>query len=143
MTPPRVVIDANLHFSAQIGGRRGPVHVLQDAWLNGRVRPLASPEVMADTEAALRKKKLRLPESRIREILAAYRARSEMITPPPGLPVAQCRDPEDQRYLDLAYAAEADALVSGDKDLHAAAGDFPVPVLNARRFLEKFLKMCS
>jgi putative PIN family toxin of toxin-antitoxin system len=36
-----------------------------------------------------------------------------------------CRDPKDNKFLSLAFAAEADAVVSSDKDLqvmHRGAG---------------------
>ncbi|MHC8509945.1 MAG: putative toxin-antitoxin system toxin component, PIN family [Rhodospirillales bacterium] len=136
--PPRVVIDANLHFSSFIG-RGSPVHALHRAWLEHLVRPLVSPDILADTEIALRKKKLNLPEAEITRFWTKYEARYEILTPPAGLPVPQCRDPRDQCYLDLAYMAKADALISGDKDLRSMAGDFSVPILTAGDFMERFL----
>jgi predicted nucleic acid-binding protein len=41
----------------------------------------------------------------------------------------RCRDPHDQQFLDLAIAAGADALVTGDKDLLSLAERCPVAVL--------------
>jgi putative PIN family toxin of toxin-antitoxin system len=31
--------------------------------------------------------------------------------------IQECRDPDDDKYLELAVDAEADCIVSGDKDL--------------------------
>ena len=47
-------------------------------------------------------------------------------TPPP---VPDCRDPFDRPFLELARAGNADALVTGDKDLHSLARTFPIPIL--------------
>lgn len=52
-----------------------------------------------------------------------------MVTVPAGLPVPECRDPRDVPFLELAMAGQADALVSGDRDLLVLKPDFPVPIL--------------
>lgn len=51
-------------------------------------------------------------------------------TPPP---VPDCRDPFDRPFLELARAGNADALVTGDKDLHSLARTFPIPILTPSR----------
>ena len=43
--------------------------------------------------------------------------------------VPECRDPFDRPFLELATAARADALVTGDADLLALADSFAVPIL--------------
>lgn len=136
--PLRVVIDANIHYSAL---RRGdsPVHEVEDAWQRAFVRPLTSPQVQREVRRVVRKKSLGLSEDDIFKFLALYDARCEMIIPPPGLRTAQCRDPKDQRYLDLAHAAAADFIISGDHDLLAMKETSPAPVLTPRVFTERFL----
>ncbi|WP_158258501.1 putative toxin-antitoxin system toxin component, PIN family [Rhodopila globiformis] len=37
----------------------------------------------------------------------------------PSVPVTVCRDPKDNKSLELALAAGAAILISSDKDLHA------------------------
>lgn len=55
-------------------------------------------------------------------LLAAYLEHAEP-RPDPGaaVRVPRCRDEDDRLFLRLAYAARADALVSGDADLIALA----------------------
>jgi len=56
----------------------------------------------------------------------------------PGSVAVQCRDPADQMFPDLARAACADALVTGDADLLTLAATFPAPIIapaEARRRL--------
>ncbi len=47
-----------------------------------------------------------------------------------------CRDPRDDRFLELAVDGRADAIVSGDADLLVLAGHFPVPILPPAAFLD-------
>jgi predicted nucleic acid-binding protein len=42
----------------------------------------------------------------------------------------ECRDPDDQVFLQLAAAGSAEALVSGDRALLALAGRTPFPILS-------------
>jgi len=46
----------------------------------------------------------------------------------------RCRDPDDQMFLDLALAARADVLVTGDGDLLALADKFPIPIVTPAEF---------
>ena len=52
--------------------------------------------------------------------------------PPPRVP--ERRDPSDRKFLELALAGQADALVTGDGDLLALAEEFCVPILSAAAF---------
>lgn len=44
--------------------------------------------------------------------------------------VPQCRYPGDRPFLEVAVAAQADALVTGDKDLLGLAEALPIPILS-------------
>jgi predicted nucleic acid-binding protein len=41
-------------------------------------------------------------------------------------------------FVELAYAGDADVLVSGDKDLLALADETPFPIETPREFLARF-----
>lgn len=43
--------------------------------------------------------------------------RNEAVWFEPAIRIADCRDPKDDKYLELALAAGAETLVSGDDDL--------------------------
>ena len=45
-----------------------------------------------------------------------------------------CRDPHDEMFLRLAYAAKADALVTGDDDLLSLAGESRIAILTPAAF---------
>ena len=51
-----------------------------------------------------------------------------------NLKLPECRDPDDRKFLALAVAGKADALVSGDGDILEVTGKIPVPVLTPEQF---------
>jgi predicted nucleic acid-binding protein len=54
----------------------------------------------------------------------------------PSEKITDCRDPKDNCYLELALAAQATAIVSGDEDLLVLNPWRGVKVLRPSRFLE-------
>lgn len=133
----RVVLDTNVLVSALVF-RSGSVSRLPTLWQSGALTLLASPHTMAELERVLRYPKFNLAPARIRLLLSDYRPWCEIITvptPPPAVPV--CRDPTDRPFLELARYAAADALVTGDADLHALAGVFAVPIITPDTLLAR------
>jgi hypothetical protein len=51
-----------------------------------------------------------------------------------------CRDPKDDKFLDLAHAGKADCLISGDDDLIALREFERVPILTAKRYLARIVR---
>ena len=49
--------------------------------------------------------------------------------------VAACRDPRDDKFLDVALAGEAAAIISGDKDLLVLTPWHGIPILTPAEFL--------
>ena len=129
MTPPRLVLDTNILVSALLF-HSGRLSWLRGAWSSGRIRPLAGRETTAELIRVLGYPKFRLSDSDRQDILEDYLPFCETAAvpdPPPAVP--ECRDPFDRPFLELALAARADALVTGDADLQALADIFAVPVL--------------
>ena len=48
-----------------------------------------------------------------------------------------CRDPDDDKIIETALLGEADALVTGDRDLLEVSGFPAVPILSPAAFLER------
>lgn len=55
-------------------------------------------------------------------------------SPVPSLRNVECRDPDDQVFIELAIASGADVVVSGDADLLVLAGRVGVSILTAAEF---------
>jgi putative PIN family toxin of toxin-antitoxin system len=131
---PRVVVDTNLLVGLLFHpGARGPAAILAD-WKDGRLRVCVSPAVVQEIEATFRR--LPVPERRKREVLSLLEdpARTERLES-----VAdtgwRCADPTDDKFLHLAVAANADALLTSDRAL-LQVEDLPVPVLKAGQWLK-------
>ncbi len=127
--PRRVVLDTNVAVSALVF-REGRLAWLREAWAAGRIVPLVSAETVAELVRVLAYPKFKLSEDETKNVLAHYMERAEAV-PEAGetVRVPECRDPDDGKFLRLAYAAGADALVTGDGDLLALAGRSRVPIL--------------
>ena len=82
--------------------------------------------------------KFGLTGGEVQDLLDDYLPYCETVAvpdPPPAVPA--CRDPFDRPFLELALAARADALISGDADLLALAESFAVPILSPIAFRER------
>jgi len=85
-------------------------------------RVLARPNIASMAPARTRRSRL----GRIRQAAVVFHVE-------PGLP--QTHDPDDDTYLHLAIAADAIAIVTGDRDL-LVLGEFAgIPILSPSRFL--------
>lgn len=66
-----------------------------------------------------------------------FRAACHEAVPARIIPPAELRDPDDVHVLACAVTAEADAIVTGDKDLLALKTFAGIPILKVREALEK------
>ena len=132
---PRIVFDTNLlvgaaYTSASASGR------LLDAVTDGAIRLAVSPAVFAEYRFVV-PRAVRRPGG-VARVLAALR-RAE-----PAFPTAAqnraargaCEDPDDDKFLALAAAAGASALLSNDRHLLDVGEYAGVPIRRPRAFLE-------
>ncbi len=52
--------------------------------------------------------------------------------------ITDCRDPKDNKFLELAVAANANCLITGDNDLLVLHPFRNIPILNASDFLDQY-----
>ncbi|MDP6346131.1 MAG: putative toxin-antitoxin system toxin component, PIN family [Alphaproteobacteria bacterium] len=128
MTAPRLVLDTNVLLSALLF-RGGSISWLRAAWQSEAVRPLASRDTTAELIRVLCYPKFRLTDDEREDLLGDYLPWCESVAVPDSIEVPDCRDPFDLPFLELALAAKADALVTGDRDLLVLAEMFAVPIL--------------
>lgn len=137
LTPPRVVLDSNCVISALIFSH-GRLVWLREAWMQGRFIPLVSKETARELIRVLAYPKFRLSESEQETLLGDYLPYAETVVVDVntvGLP--ELRDPHDLKFLALAVAARADALVTGDSDLKDIEQDWKESlVMSAMEFKE-------
>lgn len=127
--PRRWVLDTNVVSSALIrpGGMAGRLRL---AWQAGLFAPLASSHTVAELIRVLAYTKFGLAPEEQHDLLADYLPWVETVRvaiPPPATPA--CRDAHDLPFLQLAIAAKAEAIVSGDGDLLCLVDELTMPVL--------------
>ncbi len=124
------MFDTNVVLSALVfpGGR---LAWPREAWRSGSVTPLASKVTVLELVRALAYPRFALMEQERDELLADYLPFLEIVESSDHSAGSslECRDPHDQGFLDLALAAGADALVTGDQDLLILAQRCPLPIL--------------
>jgi uncharacterized protein len=119
---------------------RGALAWLRRAWIEGSLSPLVSAPTTAELIRVLSYPKFRLEAEEIESVLAAYLPYAELavVERPPATSLPRCRDKADQMFLELAAAAVAESLVSGDREILALSGRTPflieTPAAFARRF---------
>ena len=128
MTPSRLVLDTNTLVSALLF-HTGTLAWLRRAWQSDAIIPLASRDTTAELIRVLQYPKFRLTQAEREDLLGDYLPWCETVRVPNSIEVPECRDPFDRPFLELALAARADALLTGDKDLLVVAEVFQVPIL--------------
>ena len=117
MPVPRVILDTSTIIMPII--RPASSHRwLLDAWQDGLILPIISEDTQEELLKVMRYPQFEIAEEMIRPMADQYLRYCETVVipnPPPF--VAVCRDPTDQKFVDLAKQSEAQYLVSSDEDL--------------------------
>ncbi len=117
----RAVIDTNVAVSAFVF-RAGTLAWLREAIVNGALIPLVSDETLAEMVRVLAYPRFGLTAEDRENIIVHYMEHAEAIKRPrTRARLPRCRDPHDEMFIRLAYAAKADAIVTGNGDLLALA----------------------
>ena len=132
---PLYVFDANAIVSALLLPSSTPRRAFDKACAYGRI--ILSEPVINELDVVLRRPRLDKyvhKDERIHFLVALLReAHIVRVTET----VIACRDPKDNKYLELAHEAQAACIVTGDKDLldlHPYRG---IAILTPRQFLDQ------
>lgn len=132
----RVVIDTNVVLSSLLFAN-GRLAALRHAWQRGGSIPLVSRATAEELIAVLAYPKFKLTHAEQQDALAAYLPYCETLaTPRASTTLPICRDVHDQKFIALAHAAKADALITGDKDLLVLRKSVTFSVVTAAEWLE-------
>ena len=130
----RAVIDTNVVVSAFVF-RAGTLVWLREAIVNGALIPLVSDETLAEMVRVLAYPRFGLTAEDRENIIVHYMEHAEAIKRPrTRARLPRCRDPHDEMFIRLAYAAKADAIVTGNGDLLALALESRIPILTPVAF---------
>jgi putative PIN family toxin of toxin-antitoxin system len=130
----RCVFDTNVLVSALLLPESKPRQALDLALRKGRV--LLSLGVLAELYEVLSRTQFRryIDEEDIRIFLAALTREAQWVDV--NVQVAACRDPKDDKFLELAVSGHATHIVTGDSDLLALNPFQGIQILSPHTFLE-------
>lgn len=133
----RVVIDTGVFISAAIKAQTVPsiaVHraAQREVLLKSRSTEAELMEVIARPYLA------RLIALDARDRLGEMMATAELVSITER--VAMCRDPKDDKFLELAVNGKADVIVSGDADLLVLNPFRGIPIVPPAMFLQRVVR---
>jgi putative PIN family toxin of toxin-antitoxin system len=128
----KVVLDTNVLLAAFAA--RGLCEAVFEACLASH-EIILSEHILGELQRHLRGK-FEVPGRQVDAILAYLRENATVVTPA-KVPAGACRDRTDLAVLGTALAAEADCLVTGDRDLLDLKAFRGIPLLSPRAFHDR------
>ncbi|MBI5366990.1 MAG: putative toxin-antitoxin system toxin component, PIN family [Planctomycetes bacterium] len=127
----KVVIDTNVVVSAALRGR-DPEGIILWVVAQSDWQWIVSREILVEYREVLGRERLRLPPG----LRARWLDLVERRTTPIAVPTAPDfpRDPKDALFLACALTAQADYLVTGDKDFTAARLPVTTQIVSVAQF---------
>lgn len=125
-----VVLDTNVLVAALVA--KGLC--LEVVLTTIRMRCLASSVTMLEELEATMREKFEITPA-VADFLTLFRGQVKLVEPF-VLPIAICRDPDDDVVLGTAMAAGADMIVTGDRDLLVLDTYEGIRIRSPRQFLE-------
>ncbi|MEM1554216.1 MAG: putative toxin-antitoxin system toxin component, PIN family [Thermoproteota archaeon] len=130
---PKVVLDTNILVSAWLweGNESEIVEMIE----NGLVIGYTSPQLMQEFEKVMNYPKFRLSENEIASAIGYYQIVLRTIEPKTAVNIIR-NDPADNRVLECALSAKANAIITGDKHLLAPGKFKNIRILTSTEFLK-------
>ncbi len=132
----RVVLDTNVLISGLLF--KGKLSRIVGLWQKGKIIPVISKETFEELRTVLEYPKFCLSHVEIKslielEILPYF----EVVNVSQQVKGA-CRDPADDKFISCAISANADSIVTGDKDLSDMKKYRSVRIIHASDFIKMF-----
>ncbi len=138
---PRYVIDTNVVVSALLFNQSKPARAFFAALDEGEV--LVSADMVKELNDVLGREKFEryVSEEERTRFLGSLLHETSLIEPEEK--IQACRDPKDDKYLELAVSGKVDCIVSGDDDLIALNPFRGIPILTPAEFLSGLWRRTS
>ena len=134
MNKPRFVFDANVIVSAFLFKTSPPRLALETAKNQGII--ILSEMVIDELSNVLSRSKFDryLAKSIRQELLETLVEASLLVQPSES--IDECRDPKDNKYLELAISGHAESLITGDEDLLVLNPFRNIKIITVLEFLD-------
>ncbi|NJO51296.1 MAG: putative toxin-antitoxin system toxin component, PIN family [Leptolyngbyaceae cyanobacterium RM2_2_4] len=132
----RFVIDTSVIVSALLLPRSAPRQAFNSAFVRGVV--LVSDNTLDELDIVLRRSRFDryvVKEERL-QFLATF-IQDVMLIEVTEV-VTDCRDPKDNKFLELAMSGDATCIVSGDDDLLSLHPFRGIPIITPQAFMNQF-----
>ena len=144
--PTSVVIDT----SSLVATLRQPTAdqmKLPKLWKANSIQPFATPETLRELRLELLKQSTSTDHYQATKFadrtMQLYEPYCQLVIEqlPPVLP--ECRDPNDQIFINLAVHSKAAYLITRDSDILVLNGQTPFPIITDIRFIEILSQLTS
>lgn len=127
------VFDTNVLVSALLFANSAPRRAFELALDTGQI--IISQETIEELNEVLNRPKFEryISRSKRKRFLFAFIQKSVLIEIQET--IKECRDPKDNKFLELAVSSKAAAIISGDQDLLVLHPFRDIPILTVNQFL--------
>jgi putative PIN family toxin of toxin-antitoxin system len=130
------VIDTNTLVSAFLFKYSTPRKAFEKAVKKGKI--CSSFNIYEEFSEVLLRSKFDRYVSSEEKLLALKQLRELIHFGEISVTITECRDPKDNKFLELAVSVDASCIITGDKDLLVLHPFRGIPILNAIDFLNNF-----
>jgi putative PIN family toxin of toxin-antitoxin system len=133
----KVVLDTNVLISAIVFG--GKPREILNRIIKGQIQFAISKDILNEMEGVLSGRKFQYPEQVIQVIRKAVEELGEFVIPKKKVKKI-VKDPDDNKILECALAAEADLIISGDIHLLELKQYKNIQIVSPSEYLKKYKK---
>lgn len=131
---PRCVLDTNVIVSAALSGHRSPGKAFD--WALDNCDVLLSGEVAQEVHDVLSREKFSRYITTEERDLFLQRLVAETLLIEVTMDIRECRDPKDDKFLELALCGGASHIITGDGDLLELHPFRGIDILPPKEFLD-------
>lgn len=132
----RVILDTNVWVSGIFWS--GPPYLILKAWQAHTLRLVLSPDILAEYDRVAELLAEKYPAIDISRLMALLAFNAEIVAPI-QLTAPISRDPEDDKFIACALAADVSWIISGDDDLLSLGRYQSVHIISPADFVKQYL----
>lgn len=132
----RVVLDTNVLMSGIFFS--GPPSRIIDAWLEGKLTFVVSPEIIDEYRRVAIRLRNKYPEIKVESLLVSALRSAEVVSAQ-ALTSQVCADIDDDKFIACAISGKVAVIVSGDGALKAVGEFKGIKIISPSDFVQTYL----